>query len=1123
MKSKSKMPKVLVGSLIFIALVLLLSPRPGWAQAAIFIVNSTADSVDANPGNGVCADGSGVCTLRAAIMEANALPGTDTITLPAGTYTLTIPGFNEDFNATGDLDIDSDLTITGAGANMTIIDAGGIDRVLDIRPVNATNVHISGLTVTHGSAGPITTSGGGILAQGTLLTLTNVTVRGNTADYGGGIFVGGSVTLNNCTVSGNTALAGGGGIINYINGSVTLNNSTISGNSAGYGGGIAASNFGNTLFLNNSTVSGNTGGGLNQQAGTVVIKNTILDNNGRNCTFQVQSQNAGALVSLGHNLSTDTSCEPAHIIEPNVSGGLDQPTDLNNTPALLAPLALNAPGSTKTHALLPGSPAIDKGGDCSPTDQRGVPRPQGAACDIGAYEVGVSCAPPPPNLVAWWPLDEGSGATSLQDIIGGNNATLFASPVGAAQAPQSVSGKVGGAMQFSKFGNGLSGARVSPQGALVNIGAADFTIDAWVQVPPAPANRPHYIVNKFDSTQNSGYALYVVSPAVAGNERLEFKWGDGTNVKTVQTISSLTTGQWHHVSVTFARNVGGFALDIRLYVDGAQQGQQTENPPGLGSLVNFLVLEIGWQPGTIDEPITIDELGISNRVLLQSEVQSVFNAGSAGQCKCAPPPSGLVSWWPGDGNANDIRDGNNGTLTNGPTFAAGKVGQAFSFDGVDDYVELGQPANLMPSNTDFTVAGWILVPDYPNNSPESRCGSNYPIIGFDWGWSIRVTNEGRVAFGKYTALETGVSVESTSVISTNTFHHLAAVHTVSELRIYVDGVLAGTQASPTGTIFYYGGPDTLQIGQVHCGIGRWNGKGLIDELAFYSRALTSSEIQGIFNAGSAGNCKTIVSPNHSPVANAGADQTVEATSPSGASVTLNGSGSSDPDSDPLTYNWTGPFGTVSGVSHTVTLPLGTHTVTLTVNDGQATATDTVNITVRDTTPPDTIMNSSVDGNGAAVASGGSTLSGSITLTFGGADAVGVVGFQCRLDGAAYAPCTSPVGYSALAIGNHTFQVRALDTAGNIDPSPAGFTWAVVTPAQAIQNLINTITTMGLPAGVATSLTAPLSNINTNNKAAACGKLNAFINQVNAKIPPLTVAQATQLLQAANAIKASLGC
>lgn len=244
-----------------------------------------------------------------------------------------------------------------------------------------------------------------------------------------------------------------------------------------------------------------------------------------------------------------------------------------------------------------------------------------------------SCVTPPAHMVGWWPLDEGAGATSFQDLIGGNNATPFASPVGGAQAPQPVSGRVNGATHFPKFGNGLSGARVGPQGALATVGSADFTIDAWVEFQSAPANQPHYIVNKFDSTQNKGYALYVISPGIAGNERLEFKWGDGANVTTVQTISPLAPGQWHHVAVTFARNVGGNALDIRLYVNGAQQGQQTGNPPGLGSLVNFVFLEVGWQPGTLDKPITIDELEIFNVALPQSDIQSIYNAGSAGKCK----------------------------------------------------------------------------------------------------------------------------------------------------------------------------------------------------------------------------------------------------------------------------------------------------------------------------------------------------------------------------------------------------------------------------------------------------------------------------------------------------------
>ena len=104
---------------------LLLAGHSVPALAASFTVDSTADAVDANPGDGVCLAVSppqpGSCTLRAAIQEPNALAGADTITVPAGSYTLAIPGLGEDFSATGDLDILDDVAIIGAGADVTML------------------------------------------------------------------------------------------------------------------------------------------------------------------------------------------------------------------------------------------------------------------------------------------------------------------------------------------------------------------------------------------------------------------------------------------------------------------------------------------------------------------------------------------------------------------------------------------------------------------------------------------------------------------------------------------------------------------------------------------------------------------------------------------------------------------------------------------------------------------------------------------------------------------------------------------------------------------------------------------------------------------------------------------
>src|SRR5438874_2252898 len=111
------------------------------ASAATFTVNSSVDAVDAIPGDGICETvrGNGVCTLRAAIQETNALTGPNEIVLPSGTYTITIPGRFEGFgiyrSAIGQFDITNDLTINGAGASTTIIDGNNLDRVFHVDPV----------------------------------------------------------------------------------------------------------------------------------------------------------------------------------------------------------------------------------------------------------------------------------------------------------------------------------------------------------------------------------------------------------------------------------------------------------------------------------------------------------------------------------------------------------------------------------------------------------------------------------------------------------------------------------------------------------------------------------------------------------------------------------------------------------------------------------------------------------------------------------------------------------------------------------------------------------------------------------------------------------------------------
>ncbi len=261
-------------------------------HAATFDVNSTADEVDADLVNAVCETSSGVCTLRAAIQQANTSEEADTINLPAGIYTLTLAGKNENAAASGDLDVTGtyDLTIVGAGAAVTRIvqqgtgsvlaspDRDTVDRVFHF--IGRNNVTIDGVTIEKGYAYGTSggnSLGGGIYNAGAFVTLKNCEVSRNIAEWasdtasdnmgtGGGIYNAANtkMTIENCTVGNNTVEIpstssgsnfrdGGGGIYNI--GEMTIRNSLVENNSTiRYGSGILNSG---TLTIVASVLRGN--------------------------------------------------------------------------------------------------------------------------------------------------------------------------------------------------------------------------------------------------------------------------------------------------------------------------------------------------------------------------------------------------------------------------------------------------------------------------------------------------------------------------------------------------------------------------------------------------------------------------------------------------------------------------------------------------------------------------------------------------------------------------------------------------------------------------------------------------------------------------------------------------
>lgn len=371
------------------------------AHAATFRVNTTADSSV----TGGCV-GAARCSLRDAVKLANTTVAADAIALPRGTFRLT----------QGELNTARNLTIAGAGARDTTIVGDGHHRVLDNSYIAAT-LTLRDLTVTGGNAVPsgianFPGDGGGVLTQGNL-SLLRVAIRGNRATFsGGGLATPGVsatapnpyvVSVQDSTISGNAisgaGVAQGGGLLVY--GQLRMQNSTVAGNTittTGFsqGGGMVAADGSATIV--NSTIVGNrinagastpVGGGIagdnlaeaRPVASRLVAGNTIVADN-----FVGSARQDCALTdtrpTTNQDLSSDASCR------------FGDPGSLQNTEPGLGSLGANG-GPTDTRKPLVGSAALDHGanGGCPSTDQRGVRRPQGGLCDIGAVELA------PPRVV----------------------------------------------------------------------------------------------------------------------------------------------------------------------------------------------------------------------------------------------------------------------------------------------------------------------------------------------------------------------------------------------------------------------------------------------------------------------------------------------------------------------------------------------------------------------------------------------------------------------------------------------------------------------------------------------------------------------------------------------------
>jgi hypothetical protein len=296
------------------------------AAAATFTVNSTADAIDATPGDGVCATATGTCTLRAGVMEANALPGPDGVVLPAGTFRLTPTGDDEDLGVTGDLDVLDTLGIAGAGSDDTIIDGFGADRILDV--FNGAAVAVNDLTLKRGSAGG--GEGGAIRDAGPgPLAVTNVRFERNIANVGAAIrHADGPLTVTGCDFSANVAGWPGGTINKTGMGPLSIGTSTFTSNTSDGPGGAVAFDGADLVGIADSRFDANSG-----YSGGSVAVNAALGFAMANCQFEdsQSSGNGGAISYTGPGEAVFSSVTVTGALAGGSGGAINVDADGNLT------------------------------------------------------------------------------------------------------------------------------------------------------------------------------------------------------------------------------------------------------------------------------------------------------------------------------------------------------------------------------------------------------------------------------------------------------------------------------------------------------------------------------------------------------------------------------------------------------------------------------------------------------------------------------------------------------------------------------------------------------------------------------------------------------------------------
>jgi hypothetical protein len=445
-----------------------------------------------------------------------------------------------------------------------------------------------------------------------------------------------------------------------------------------------------------------------------------------------------------------------------------------------------------------------------------------------------TCSPAPAGLVSWW-----SGDGNALDSRSRMNGTLLSGTTYTA-------GKVGQTFNF----DGISGGVSVADSNVLDL-TTDFTLEAWIN-PAALHNGTGQggIISKVGGLGgNNGYQFGLTN----NNTQLACQfnamgevWPGNQLIATVPGGIPLNT--WSHVACTYDH------ANLTIYVNGASIGTLAVGPKTVINSSSGLRIS-GDDNNNVFFNGMIDEPSVYNRALSATEIAGIVNSGTAGKCKptATVSPSGQVMWLAGDGDVNDISgNSNNGLLQGGAFWAAGKVGQGFTFGGVNGLIYVAHNAN-QNTGSFITIETWVnpTTLGHGRSILQKRSSSNIGGYFFESTGQPFAADNG-LQFGLMIGGVYKVLATPANVLTTGVWQHVAATYDGATMKIYVNGIMQASMAQ-TGVVDAVPDPVVIGRNEVDHSLA-WQGG--MDEISLYNRALSQDEITSIVNAGLAGKLKT---------------------------------------------------------------------------------------------------------------------------------------------------------------------------------------------------------------------------------------------------------------------------